>query len=95
MSTVVCCGVERGSRPPLTFTIVTEAFVVCVEVIDKILFVRGATRGVVSEGTSWMLMPRGYKVWSLQLDCEVEPGFGKRFYLSTDTQDPYHLLMEW
>jgi len=34
-------------------------------------------------------------VWSLHLDCEVEPGFGRRFYLSTDTQDPDHLLMEW
>jgi len=94
VSAVVCCGVERGPRPVLSFTIAKEAVVVRVEVIDKILFVRGTERELVSEGTVWML-PRGYRVWSLHLDCEVEPGFGRRFYLSTDTQDPDHLLMEW
>ena len=92
---MVCCGVERGPRPALSFAIAKEAYVVPVEVIDKIFFVRGSSKSVVSEGTVWMLMPAGYKVWSLELDCEIEPGFGKRFYLSTDTQDPNHLLMEW
>jgi hypothetical protein len=92
---MICCGVERGPRPVLSFTIAKEAAVVWVEVVGEILFVRGTRREVVPEGTTWMLMPRGYRVWSLELDCEIEPGFGKRFYLSTDTQDPNHLLMEW
>jgi hypothetical protein len=92
---VICCGVERGPRPVLSFTIAREAVVARVEVIDKILFVRGLAREVAPEGTTWMLMPKGFKVWSLELDSEVEPGFGKRFYLSTSTQDPNHFLMEW
>lgn len=92
---MICCGVERGPRPVFSFTIAKEAIAVRVEVIDKILFVRGHARDLAPEGTTWMLLPQGYKVWSLEQGCEVEPGFGKRFYLSTDTQDPIHFLMEW
>ena len=94
---MICCGLERGPRPELSFTIGVSARVVRVEVevSGKILVVVGARREVVSEGTTWMLVPRGYRVWSPELGCEVKPDRGKRFYLSTYTQDPSHLLMEW
>jgi hypothetical protein len=47
------------------------------------------------DGTIWVLIPRGFFVWNSELGCEVLPTVGKRFYLSTSTQDPFHFLMEW
>jgi len=52
VSAVVCCGVERGPRPVLSFTIAKEAVVVRVEVIDKILFVRGTSTARSSPGSA-------------------------------------------
>jgi hypothetical protein len=48
-----------------------------------------------AEGSVWVLIPRGFFVWNPVLGCEVKPSPGKRFYLSTSTEDPFHFLMEW
>jgi hypothetical protein len=92
---MVICGLERGPRPPLSFTIGTTAHVVPVEVVDKVLYVLSTKKAAVPEGSTWLLMPFGHKVWCQELGCEIQPTLGKRFYLSTHTQDPHHLLMEW
>lgn len=91
-----CCNTPRGPRPELSFRIGKAASAVLTELDGRKLVVLSTPiEDAAPEGTLWMLLPAGYCVWSRESDCEVVPDFGKRFYVSTTTDDPHHFVMEW
>ena len=90
------CRREGEIRPCLSFVIGKDVVSFKVELKRRCFVLADyptAYRG--EEGSLWVLMPKGFFVWNSELRCEVKPSMGRRFYLSTDTQDPFHLLMEW
>lgn len=90
------CRQEGERRPSLSFRIGKEVASFRVELAQRCFIVRDyPTMYRAEEGTVWVLMPRDYFVWNQELGCEVRPSEGKRFYLSSNTQDPFHFLMEW
>ena len=90
------CGVDRGPKPDLSFRIGKATSAVKVGLRGRQLVVAGVVvHDKAAEGTLWMLLPAGYEVWNDDLGCEVKATPGKRFYVSTDTSDPVHFVMEW
>ena len=91
----LCCREGEG-RPSLSFQIGKDVASYKVELKQRCFVVRDyPTIYRAAEGSLWVLMPVGYFVWNGELGCEVKPSEWKRFYLSTNTQDPFHFLMEW